>query len=129
MLVAQLCPTLCAPMACSLPGSSVHGILQARMLVWIAIPFSRGSSWLRGWTWVSCTAGRFFTIQAIGKPLYMRQITLEKKLEVQGIKQVLLLSNFPCSSVGKESTCKAGDRGSIPGWRRSPGEGNGNPLQ
>ena len=42
--VAQSCPTLCDPMDCSLPGSSVHGILQAIVLEWIAIPFSRGSS-------------------------------------------------------------------------------------
>ena len=42
--VAQLCPTLCDPMDCSLPGSSVHGILQARILEWVAISFSRGSS-------------------------------------------------------------------------------------
>ena len=42
--VAQSCPTLCDPMDCSLPGSSVHGIFQARILEWIAIPFSRGSS-------------------------------------------------------------------------------------
>ena len=44
LLVAQLCPTLCDPMDCSLPDSSVHGILQARILEWVAIPFSRGSS-------------------------------------------------------------------------------------
>ena len=43
-LVAQLCLTLCSPMDCSPPGSSVHGILQARILEWVAIPFSRGSS-------------------------------------------------------------------------------------
>ena len=42
--VAQSCPTLCDPMDCSLPGSSVHGILQAIVLKWIAIPFSMGSS-------------------------------------------------------------------------------------
>ena len=42
--VAQSCPTLCKPMNCSLQGSSVHGILQARILEWVAIPFSRGSS-------------------------------------------------------------------------------------
>ena len=42
--VAQLCPTLCDPVDCSLPGSSVHGILQARVLEWVAISFSRGSS-------------------------------------------------------------------------------------
>ena len=44
VLVAQSCPTLCDPMDCSPPGSSVHGILQARILEWVAIPFSRGSS-------------------------------------------------------------------------------------
>ena len=55
---------LCDPMAYSPPGSSVHDILQARMLEWVAIPFSRGSSWPRDWTWVSCIAGRFFTIWA-----------------------------------------------------------------
>ena len=42
--VAQSCPILCDPMDCSLPGSFVHGILQARILEWIAVPFSRGSS-------------------------------------------------------------------------------------
>ena len=103
ILVAQSCPTLCNPMDCSLPGSSVHGILQARILEWVAMPphppgdlpnlgieprsptlqavlyclshqgsprilewvaypFSRGSSWPRDWTWVSCIAGRFFTV-------------------------------------------------------------------
>ena len=46
---------------CNLPGSSVHGILQARTLEWTAIPFSRGSSWPRVQTQVSCMAGRFFT--------------------------------------------------------------------
>ena len=51
-------------MDCSLPGSSVHGILQARILEWVAISFSRGSSWPRDRTPVSCIAGRFFTIWA-----------------------------------------------------------------
>ena len=46
----QSCPTLCDPMDCSPPGSSVHGILQARIPEWVTIPFSRGSSWPRGWT-------------------------------------------------------------------------------
>ena len=49
VLVAQLCPTLCDPMDCSPPGSSVHGILQVRILQWVAMPFSRGFSWLRDW--------------------------------------------------------------------------------
>ena len=62
VLVAQSCPTLCDPMDCSPPGSFVHGIFQARMLEWVAIHFSRGSSWFRDQTQVSRIAGRFFTI-------------------------------------------------------------------
>ena len=50
---AHSCPTLCNPMDCSLPGSSVHGIFQAIVLEWIAISFSRGSSQPGDWTWVS----------------------------------------------------------------------------
>ena len=56
----QSCPTLCDPMDCSLSGSSVHGIFQARILELIAISFSRGFSQPRNWTQVSCIAGRFF---------------------------------------------------------------------
>ena len=62
--VTQLCPILCNLMDCSKPGSSVHGILQARILEWAAVPFSRGSSQHRDWTQVSGTAGRFFTVWA-----------------------------------------------------------------
>ena len=62
--VAQSCPTLCDPMDCSLPGYSAHGIFQARVLEWAAIPFSRGSSQPRDWTRISCTAGRHFTVWA-----------------------------------------------------------------
>ena len=50
------------------PGSSVHGILQARILEWVVIPFSRGSSWHRHPTQVSYISGRFFTLWATGKP-------------------------------------------------------------
>ena len=50
------------PPDCNLPGSSVHGILQARIVEWFAISFSRGSSQPMDRTWVSCIAGRFFTI-------------------------------------------------------------------
>ena len=56
-------------MDCSLPGSSVHGILQGRVLQWVAIPFSRGSSQPRDQTQVSCTAGRFLPSEPPGKPL------------------------------------------------------------
>ena len=61
-VLTQSCLTLCDPMDYSLPGSSVHGILQARILEWVAMPFSRGSSQPKDWTWGSCTAGRFFTV-------------------------------------------------------------------
>ena len=49
-LVVKPCPTLCNPMDCSPPGSSVYGISQAKILEWVAISFSRGSSWPRDWT-------------------------------------------------------------------------------
>ena len=62
--VAQSCPTLCDPVDCSLPGSSLHGILQARILEWIAISFSRGSSRPRDRTPVSRIAGRRFNLWA-----------------------------------------------------------------
>ena len=62
VLVTQSCLTLCDYMDCNLPGSSVHGIFQARVLEWIAILFFRGSFWLRDQTWVSCITGEFFTV-------------------------------------------------------------------
>ena len=62
--VSQSCPTLCDPMDYSLPGSSVHGIFQAIVLEWIAISFSRESSWPRDWTRVSCIVDRRFTVWA-----------------------------------------------------------------
>ena len=73
-LSAQSCPTLCNPMDCSPPGYSVHLILQARILEWVAISFSRGSSWPRDQTWVSRIAGRcFLTSEPPGKPLHPTQ--------------------------------------------------------
>ena len=62
--VAQSCPTLCNHMDCSLPGSFIHGIFQARVLGWVAISFSRGSFQSEDWTQVSRIAGRHFTIWA-----------------------------------------------------------------
>ena len=70
VLVAQLCPIPCDPVDCSPPSSSVHGIFQASISDWIAIPFFRESSCLRDWTWVSCIAGRFLTTEPPGKPNY-----------------------------------------------------------
>ena len=79
--VAQLCLTLCDPMDCSLPGFSVHGIFvhgifQARVLEWVAISFSRGSSWLRDGTQVSCISGRCFTLWVTREALrwYRREV-------------------------------------------------------
>ena len=72
--VAQSCPTLCDPMDCKLPASSVRGIFQARVLEWVAISFSRGSSQPRDQTQVSCIAGRCFTIWATREaPNHMRE--------------------------------------------------------
>ena len=62
--VTQSCPTLYDPVDCSPPGSSIHGILQPRILEWVAISFSRGSSWPRDWTQVSRIAGRRFNLWA-----------------------------------------------------------------
>ena len=67
-LVTKLYSTLCNPMDCSLRGSSVHGISQARILEWVAISFSRRSSRPRDQTCVSCMAGRFFIIESPAKP-------------------------------------------------------------
>ena len=65
VLVAQSYLILCEPMDCSLARSSVHGFLQSRILEWVAISFSRGSSQPRDWTQVSCIAGRFLTVWAM----------------------------------------------------------------
>ena len=62
--VTESCPTLCDPVDCIPPGSSVHGILQARILEWVAIFFSRRYSWPRDWTQVSHIAGRRFNLWA-----------------------------------------------------------------
>ena len=67
MLVAQSCLTLCDPTDCNPPGSSVHEILRAGILEWAASPFSRRSSQPRDRTWISLSAGRFFTVWAAGE--------------------------------------------------------------
>ena len=64
----QSCLTVCDPMDYSLPGSSVHGILQARILESVASPFFRGSSQPRERTWVSCTADSLLS-EPLGKPI------------------------------------------------------------
>ena len=64
VLVTQSCPTLCNPMDCDMPGFSVYGGLQARILEWIAISFSRGSCQPRDQIWVSHIAGKLFIVWA-----------------------------------------------------------------
>ena len=121
-MCAWSCLTLCVPMDCSPPGSSVHGILQARILEWVAIPFSRGSSWPRDRTWVLCIAGRFalqYVESSWTKPV---SPALAGRFLITG-------QGLPYSSNSKESACNAWDQGSIPGLGSSSGEVNGNPLQ
>ena len=72
--VAQSHPTLCNAVDCSPPGSSVHGILQARILEWVALSFSRESSRPRGPTRVSSLAGRFFTIWASWRAPFLTRL-------------------------------------------------------
>ena len=79
---------LCDPMDCSPPGSTVHGISQARKLEWVAISSSRGSSQPRDWTGVSCIAGRFFTSWATREAQRI-------------IKQLLLVKNIMTSKTIK----------------------------
>ena len=85
--VAQSCLTLCNPMDCSPPGSSLHGILQARLLEWVAISFSRVSSQPRDRTQVSRIAGRRFNLWATREALYSDDTTLtaECKKELKGL--------------------------------------------
>ena len=90
VLVAQSCLALCNPMDYNQPGSSVHGILQARMLEWVAIPFSRGSSPPRKRTWVSRIAGRFFTIWATREThKFNMQVYHGNLIEMHGLGQFL----------------------------------------
>ena len=133
-------------MDCSPPGSSVHGILQARILEWVAISYSRGSSQPREWICVSCLAGGFFPTEPPGKcsnssysknciansVCVLRQvISSVLSCSYIGLKQLchFLLEGFLSGSDGKESACSEGDLGLVLGLGRSPREGNGYPLQ
>ena len=107
--VAQLCQTLCNTVDCSPPGSPIHGILQARIVEWVAISFSRGSPWPRDWTQVSCFAGRCFNLWATGEAHTMvligpkrgkfkRQMTIRAEDGAQGWEK-RKISNFPAASL------------------------------
>ena len=78
--VAQSCPTLWDPMDCSLSGSSIHGIFQARVLEWIAISFSRESSRPRDKTQVSCIVGRHFYPESQRKAMHKKVQTTSQLL-------------------------------------------------
>ena len=124
--VTQLGPTLCNPMDCSLPGSSVLGIFQARILELVAFSYSRKSSQPRDQACVSCI---FCTGWQI---LY--HCTIWEALDRSLLKPNYLYINkatqsFPSGSVVNNPPANAGDMGSVPWSGSSPGEGNGNPLQ
>ena len=92
-------PTLCDPMDCSPPGSSIHGTSQARILEGVSVSFSRGSSQHRNCTHISCLAGSFFTTKPSGKPKGFCQCRRHRRLKFN------------------------------PWVRKIPKGGNGNPLQ
>ena len=81
-LVTQLYLTLCDPMDYRPPSFSVHEILQARILKWVSIPFSRRYSRPKDWTWVSWTAGRFFTIWVTREDHDFAWFTSKRKMNV-----------------------------------------------
>ena len=93
-LVTQSCLTLCHPLDCSPPDSTVHGTFQARTLEWVAISFCRGSSQPRDQTQVSCVsyiASRFFTYWAIGKAIN-KHILIKNKVHKTKKKQNFLFA-------------------------------------
>ena len=98
VLIAQWV-SLCDSMDCRLPDSSIHGILQARILEWVAIPFSKGSSRPRNLTQVSCIAGRFFTVWATREAIYVYTYHLKSWLgESYEIKKQNTIKRFFSSS-------------------------------
>ena len=124
VFVTQWCLTLCHLMDCSPSGSSVHGILQARILEWVAIPFSRGSSWPRDQSWVSCIASIFFTIWAkqLGLLLYIstfRRIYRGASLVTQMVKTLPALQETWVWFLGWEDPLEKGmaTHSSILAWR------------
>ena len=114
---------------------TVHGILQARILEWVAFPFSRGSSQPRDRTHISHIAGGFFTTWTTreaqtpwGQELFQFHSPPHYRYKAQWLL-CLLIRGFPSGSEYKESACNVEDPCSIPGLGRYPGEENGNPLQ
>ena len=105
VLVAWSHLTLCNPVDCNLQGSPAHGILQARILEWVAIPFSGGSSQPRDPTQVSCITGRVFTIWATREVLSLIGRTTNKNWAMMAVCFVssLVLNAFHRSSFNPDS--------------------------
>ena len=78
-------------MDCNPPGSSVHGFLQARILEWVAIFFSSGSSRPRNQTYISCIAGGFFTIGAVEKPSVLEVDLYNLPVEIDAVFSVCVM--------------------------------------
>ena len=97
VLLAQSCPPLCDLVDCSLPGSSVHGILPVKMLEWVAISFSRGSSQPRDWTPVACIGSRFFAVWATREPSAWSQMANRVGFNVVTCKICIKSTLRPCS--------------------------------
>ena len=126
MKVTQSRPTLCDPM-----DYTFHRILQARIMEWVAFPFSRGSSQPRDQIQVSHIAGWFFTSWATREAQEYWSVNFNG-VDFQNNFFLICsmhIKGFPCGSAGKETACNAGDLGSISGLGRSPGEGKGYPCQ
>ena len=158
---AQSClPHLCDPMDCNPPGSSVHGVLQARILEWVAISSSRGSYLPRDQThvsyifltlvpWALRISAAIPVVKTTGPTPYSSEIivhSIRKMSQTLGLNQGQfccpgdiwqrkpgnILEGFPGGSLVKNPPANEGDTGdvgSIPGSGKSPGGGNGNPLQ
>ena len=125
VLVAQLCPTF-GDTLWRMPGSSVHVILQVRILEWVAIPFSRGSAWPKDRTQVSCIGGRFFTIWAAReaqlkpehaggekKELQLKYLT-EEEMETNHFKKLILGTSLAGQQLRLQAST-VGGTGLIPG--------------
>ena len=137
--VAQSCPTLCHPMDCSLPSSSIHGILQARILEWVTIPFSRGSSQPRDWLRSPALQADSSPSEPPGKPKNRILMLFTQRLKKTGwgtkaspgqdssiMRSVFLKKQ---KYIWILSAWNVGYLGLIPGLGRSPREGKGCPLQ
>ena len=118
VLVVQACLTLCDPTGCSPPGSSVHAILQARILKSVIIPLSRGSSLPRGRTQVSWIAGGFFSVWAIRKIVqrpHANELLTRGSFDSKGA-----LEGLPKSAVHLSQSCSFWGRRKFPNSHHGP---------